>query len=364
MTEAPQPVQSGPEPAALPEAPVLPPPARVAAPQAALARWPWALGAAALVGLLGLMLLWQKVAAMQEQLARQSASAQAEATEARTLAKQAVTLVQDANARLAVQEARLSEVALQRSQLDELMQSLSRSRDENLLVDLESALRLAGEQAQLTGSVAPMLAALKTAEQRIARAAQPRLGLLARAVARDADRIRAAAVSDTPSMLVKLDELARVCDELVLVNAVGRPTSAAHPPARSASAAAPVSAWPAWWPGVWQQVLARAGDLLRISRIDSPEAVLLAPDQAYFLRENLKLRVLNARLAVLARQTDAVRSDLTQVDRMLRRYFDPAARSSQLALKLTAEVAQQTRALQLPRMDGTLGVLATLSAGR
>ena len=37
-------------------------------------------------------------------------------------------------------------------------------------------------------------------------------------------------------------------------------------------------------------------------RIDQPEAMLLAPDQAFFLRENLKLRLLNARLALLARR--------------------------------------------------------------
>ena len=121
------------------------------------------------------VLLWQKLSRIQEQLARQSADSGALAIEARTMACQAEELVRDTAARLSVAEARVSEVALQRSQLEELMQSLSRSRDENLVVDIESAIRLAQQQAQLTGSLEPLVAALKSANQRIERSAQPRL---------------------------------------------------------------------------------------------------------------------------------------------------------------------------------------------
>ena len=115
--------------------------------------------------------MWQKLANIQEQLARQSADTGVQALEARTLAKQALELARETAGRLTVSETRLSEVTLQRTQLEELMQSLSRSRDENLVVDIESALRMAQQQAQLTGSVEPLLAALKSADQRVVRAA-------------------------------------------------------------------------------------------------------------------------------------------------------------------------------------------------
>ena len=126
---------------------------------------------AALAALLATGLLWQKVTGMQEQLARQSADAGAQSIEARALARQAIDQTREAAARQAVMEARLAEVALQRAQFDELMQSMSRSRDENLVVDIEAALRLALQQAQLTGSVEPLLAALRSADQRLGRAA-------------------------------------------------------------------------------------------------------------------------------------------------------------------------------------------------
>ncbi|MBC7444243.1 MAG: uroporphyrinogen-III C-methyltransferase, partial [Polaromonas sp.] len=107
-----------------------------------------------------------------------------------------------------------------------------------------------------------------------------------------------------------------------------------------------------------------ARQLLRVSRIDQPEAALLAPEQAFFLRENLKLRLLNARLALLSRQTDAARGDLLNASTWLGRYFDPAARKTQAALQLLAQVQGQLKNTELPRLDETLAALATAAAGR
>jgi uroporphyrin-3 C-methyltransferase len=166
------------------------------------------------VALLSSAFLWQKLGGIQEQLARQSADSGANAIEARALARQAQDIARDAAARQAVLESRVSEVALQRTQLEELMQSLSRSRDENLVVDIESALRLAQQQTQLTGSAEPLLAALRTADDRLSRAAQPRLARLQAAIGRDIVRVRAASVTDVPGVLARIDELVRQVDEL------------------------------------------------------------------------------------------------------------------------------------------------------
>jgi uroporphyrin-3 C-methyltransferase len=46
----------------------------------------------------------------------------------------------------------MQDATLQRTQLEELMHNVSRSRDENLLIDLESALRMAQQQAQLSAA--------------------------------------------------------------------------------------------------------------------------------------------------------------------------------------------------------------------
>jgi uroporphyrin-3 C-methyltransferase len=311
------------------------------------------------LALLSSLMLWQKLGDIQAQLARQSADAGSQANEARAMAKQAQELSRETAAKLAVSDARLSEVALQRTQLEELMQSLSRSRDENLVVDIESALRLAQQQAQLTGSIEPLLAALKSAETRVTRTAQPRLVPVQRAIAKDLARIKATTISDLPALLVKLDELARLADEIPLANAVGQVA-----PAQAAPPAAQSLAILRWWEEGWQLVAQELRRLVRVSRVETLDAALLSPEQSFFVRENFKLKLLNARLGLLARQQDSARADLAAAAQSLNRYFDASSRKTQAAAALLTQTQAQMSTLQLPPIDETLAALATAAAGR
>jgi uroporphyrin-3 C-methyltransferase len=302
-------------------------------------------------------LLWQKLSGIQETLARQSADAQSQSLEARTLAREAQDLARETAARQAVSDARLSEATLQRTQLDDLMLSLSRSRDETLVVDIESSLRLAQQQAQLTLSVEPLLAALRTADQRVERAAHPRLEPVRRAIARDIERIRSTQTTDTQGLLAKLDDLTRQIDSLPLLNATVPATALAD------RAAAPAPA-EQWWKRALETLRAEASRLLRVSRIDQPEAALVAPEQSYFLRENLKLKLLNARMGLLARQFESSRADAAAAAFLLGRYFDPASRRTQAAVDGLSQIQSQLMMVELPRVDETLSALATAAAGR
>jgi uroporphyrin-3 C-methyltransferase len=308
-------------------------------------------------GLLSSVMLWQRLSSIQEQLARQTTDSAANAIEARTLARQAQEIARDAAARQAVLETRLSEVALQRTQVEELVQSLSRSRDENLLVDIDSALRLAQQQTQLTGSAEPLLAELRTSEQRLARAAQPRLARLRASIARDIERIRSTSVTDVPALLARLDDVVRQVDDLPVANAV--PARALNEPVRKATTQGGM-----WWERARDTLLEEARGLVRVSRIDQPDAVLLAPEQATFLRENLKLKLLNVRLSLLARQTDTARADLAAAIAALNKYFDPASRRTQAAATQLQQVQAQVRTAEVPRVNDTLAAIATLSAGK
>lgn len=355
----------------------------------------WLLMLALLVAVLALVmsaLMWQKLDATQQELARRSQESQAKAVEARTLAAKSDALSQELQARLAVAEVKLSEVSLQRSQLEELMLTLSRSRDDTLVQDIESALRLAQQQAQLTGSTQPLVSALQAADQRIARAAQPRLNPVQRAIARDIDRIRSASVTDIPALVLRLDELARQVDEWPVLNEVGprasRPPAAPAPrvatgpkaarstPGASLSATVtatptadmPTEGWTTGWRGLWSRVwsdVTRSGrELVRVSRIDRPEAVLLAPEQAFFLRENLKLKLLNARLGLLARQMGSAQSDIRAVEAALARYFDAAHPAVGHAMAALAKLREELVSVELPRPDESLAALTAAAGGR
>jgi uroporphyrin-3 C-methyltransferase len=122
--------------------------------------------------------------------------------------------------------------------------------------------------------------------------------------------------------------------------------------------------WLERWDALTERVWNEAKSLVRVTRIEHPEAMLLVPEQAYFLRENLKLRLLNARLALLSRQFDTVQSDLQGAQNVLERYFDRNSRRTQLTAELIRQVVSQARQVGLPRPDATLAALAAAAAGR
>jgi uroporphyrin-III C-methyltransferase len=343
----------------------------------------WWLGAAVLVlvSLTSLAVAWKaqsRVHEIEQELVRRQQDSQTIATEARTLARQAQDSARDAAAKAALLDARVAEVALQRGQLEELIQSLSRSRDENVLVDIEAALRVAQQQSSITGSAEPLVATLKQADERLARYSEPRLEGVRRAIHRDLDRVRATGVADLASLSIRLDEAVRLVDDLPLL-AVAEPRKANAREAANARANAPKPPPPqanfeadprTWWPAL-QQRFAALGDaawdevrsLVRVTRIEQPEAMLLAPEQMFFVRENLKLRLLNARLALLSRQFDTAQADLQSARTTLERYFDRNARKVGVEIELLRQVAGQARQVSLPRPDETLAALATANAG-
>ena len=371
-------------PAAEP-APAPPPP-----PTPVLPAWlPWLLALLGAAVLLGVVLAWQSLSrqqSLEQELVRRQEASQAQVTEARLAAKQSGELVRDTAAKVSLLEARLAEVALQRGQLEELIQSMSRSRDENVIGDIEAAIRVALQQTQITGSAEPLVATLKQADERLLRYKQPRMEGVRRAVARDLERVKAVAVVDVSTLTIKLDEVVRMADELPLISggdasvspreerraeAAARERERALRLQREQAVAAAEGRLSLWWWQATQQLSSWTGaawsearTLLRVTRIAHPEAALASPDQSFFLRENLKLRLLNARLALLSRQFDTAQSDLRDCQDMLNRYFDTRSRKVTSVAELLRQVAGQSRQVSMPRPDDTLAALTAAAAGR
>ncbi len=341
----------------------------------------------------------KKVQSLEQELVRRQQDSQGQATEARVLARQAQEASREATARTTLLETRIAEVALQRSQVEDLIKTLSLSRDENLVADIEAGLRVASQQATLTGSAEPLITAMQSADDRLTRARQPRLDNIRRALAKDLDRVRATRVADTASLTIRLDEAARLVDEVPLLNqpeVVMAPASKADaaPPKANGSAAANANAKPAgkgktassqaaasaptatddtpgwgshmldWTKGAAQTFWNETRGLIRLTRINRPEGMLISPDQGFFLRENIKLRLLNARLALLSRQNAVALADLQNIQATVPRYFDMQSRKTQLLQSMLTDVAAQSQQTTVPRPDDTLAALAAVSGGR
>jgi uroporphyrin-3 C-methyltransferase len=99
---------------------------------------------------------------------------------------------------------------------------------------------------------------------------------------------------------------------------------------------------------------------VRIEVSDRPQAPLVPPAQSYFLRENLKLRLLSARLALVNRQDASFKTDIAAADDWIRRYFDLRAKPVQ-AMQATLKAAGATSAAgAVPDLSRSLEALRVL----
>ena len=311
-------------------------------------------------------LLWQQLAHTQEQLARQSAASSARANEAQAQAQQAQGMAQTAKAQLAVAESNVDDLLAWRRQADEMLQTAVRARDDSLIIDLAAMLQAAQIQARLTGDPAPLQETLHLVRQRIHQAANPRLAAAARAARQDLQRVQSADAPDIGSLLAQLDALWEQVDTLPAANDAA-PMPAPEPVAQQAAEQAVQSALepPApWWQRAWHQLRASAGQLVRVSRMQRPDASMMSPDQVFFVRQHVKMRLQGARLALLAGRRDAAQADLQRAAHMLDTLFAAQAPATRDMLARLERMRQNLQSAPLPDARATLAALSDAASAQ
>ena len=353
-------------------APVAPPPllekTQLAAPPGA--RWIWPVLIALIVALLA-MAWWlnSRLYATQSEIAQRLQVATTNSIEAKTLTKQASDTLRDLTARIAVLESRQQDFSAQRQALETLYEDFAKSRDQARLSETGQLIALAQQQAQLIGNVQPLIATLQSADARLARSPNPKAQILRRAVQSDLTRLRSAVTPDIAAAAHKLNDLAALVDALRLVSSAAplqTGSKAMPPPAEAASASAAAASGPDWapWLGDWfERFRSSLVQLFGITRVGARDALLASPQQGEFLRENLKLRILNARLDLLSRNAAAYRADMRGITEALNTYFDKRQPRMVQALSLARQAEQLDLSANPAANLESLAVLSTLDTG-
>ena len=292
--------------------------------------------------------------ALRGELARRLADMEARNKEAGARAAQAASALREAETKLGVFESRLADSQSQQVALETLQQELSRNRDEWALADIEQSLLLASQQLQVAGNVRAALIAMENAETRLQRMDQPRYAALRRVLARDIERLKALPLVDVYGISARLDDAIAAVDKLQLaMDARIRPEVSRQAPAAPAEAPA------------WQRMLREAWhelrQLVRVQRTTgAQDAALLAPEQALFLRENLKLRLLGARVSLLVRDSKGYQADLLAAAAMLERYFDMSEGQVAATAATLRKLKSQQVQVDVPDITDTLEALRKL----
>ena len=337
------------------------------------------LGGILLIGLLLLGLLgWQwfdlrnRVSQTQEQLARRLADGAVQLRDAKSLADGAQEALQAQATKITVLESRLADLNAQQSALEGLYQELSRGRDEWLLSEVDQLVVLAAQQLQLAGNVQGAIAALANADARLARSERGQFVNLRKAIARDLQKLRAAPLVDTAGLAMRIENVALATDKMGLAFE-GRPQAtsqqlAANNKGRGVEKVRePVPLdWTQWWSRWSAEIWSEIHGLIRIERFDRPEPAVLAPQNTVFLRENLKLRLLGARLALLGRDQATFKGELRQAVQWLEKYFDPRDRSVAGAVEALKPLLAADLSIDPPNLNESQNALRVvkLSAER
>ena len=285
-----------------------------------------------------------RIGATQEELARRLRDIEADAREARSIARQSQEAVRDAHVKLAQLEARLAESQSQQLALEALYQELSRNRDEWQLAEIEQVLAIAQQQLQLAGNVRAALLALQLAEGRLAKSDRPQFLPVRRALARDIERLKGLPVLDVAPMTARIDALVASVDSLPL----------AFDERSERPAASKEVADKGFWSRLGSEVWGEVRQLVVVRQVGSNEAPLLPPPQAYFVRENLRLRLLNARISLLTRDEAGYREDLRAAQAWIQRYFDTRSKQAADASAQLKQLSSASISFEMPTISESL----------
>ena len=265
---------------------------------------------------------------------------------------------------------KVNDTQTQQQALQQLYQDLARNRDDWVMTDAEQTLSTANQQLQLTGNTQLALYALQNADTQLATTDAPQVVEIRRAVATDIAKLQAAPALDVPGLALRLDQAITQVDSLPMAGDLppADATAAASAAASSASAVqtdTPHASiftkvyWQQWWARMTHHYGDAAQRLIQVRRIDhsTADAMMVAPSQAEYLRENIKLRLLSARLSLLSRNEAMLQSDLDAADATLAQYFDPSSPATQRVRTTLADVRRAAQQVSIPTLDASLQAL-------
>ncbi|WP_416178192.1 uroporphyrinogen-III C-methyltransferase [Bergeriella denitrificans] len=245
------------------------------------------------------------------------------------------------------QKANAEQIALSQKAYQELL----KGRVDWLVDEAETMLNLASQQLLLSGNVQGAAGVLAHIDSRLSRFDQAELLPIKQAVSNDLAALKNRPYVDVSGTALRIDRLETAVSGLPLVVDGTLKPGAAEKVETDASLS--------WWENAWEKSLGALKGLVEVRKLDNNDAMLLAPEQMYFVRENLRLRLLDARTALMQHNGEVYQSDLNNAEAAVKQYFDNKSPATQSWLKELAEL----KALDV-RMVSDDALKASLAAVR
>ena len=294
---------------------------------------------------------------LERELGRRLASMETANKESRLISGEAQQGVREVLVKLGALENQVAESQNQQLALEALYQDLSRNRDEWALADIEQVLLIASQQLQLAGNVKAALIAMQTADTRLQRLNKPQFTSLRKLINQDIERLKAVPFVDTVGISLKLDAMMATVSQIPLSyeheqsKVADRPSDKAVPQQTS-------------WQRFSSEAWAELKQLVQVRRIDKPEIPLLTPSQTYFLRENLRLRLLSARLGLLQHDEASYKADLKAASDWINQYFNEHDKTTRNLLTTLRQLSESPISIEVPDVTASLNAVRNYKLSR
>ncbi len=236
------------------------------------------------------------------------------------------------------------------------MQALTQTnRDEWLLAETEYLLRLANQRILMSKESSGALAMLQSADKILRDIDDVSLHPVRRAIANDLTALRSTRPVDVDGEYLKLAALTASVDQLVLHDIPEFSNAETEPQAEAAMPAQPT--WRDSVAQVAESITAALGKAFVVRQHDKPIEAMLPPPQEMYLRQNLRLMLEQAQLALLARKPAIYQHSLDKAQQWIARYFISEHAATQAALQTLADARTIDIDPPLPDISGSYHAL-------
>lgn len=242
-----------------------------------------------------------------------------------------------------------------RGALDKLSADLGKSRTAWMLAEAEQLMIIANHRLYLARNTRLAAVALQAADSQLKQLTDPNLLPVRKILAEEISRLESLERVDIPGLALKVHSFANMIDQLPLAQGMQfkRQEADAVEQTRATN-------WRQFAREVWRDFI----NLVRIRNTNETRKPLLPPEQQYFLRENLRLILYGAQLALLERDEAVYKQNLKAARQWIEEYYDT---NSQIVASLVQDLDKMLKISvrnELPDISASLQALRKAMAAK
>lgn len=301
----------------------------------------------------GLIAIWfntrHHTADIEKKLSVKLAEFDARSLANTVLAKQTDDRTLASVARITLLEQQLADAKNQQASLQKLYNALANTREEQAVGEVEQLLLIANQQMQLAGNVHPAILALQTADSQLQPFSNTAIAQIRLAISQDISHLQATPLVDLLGLNAQIESSISSIDELKQVSQ--RTQTSVQ---KSSNSVAKKRGFLAQFS---TEVWADIKDMVRVERINRPEPPLLSPSQRFFLAENVKLRLLTARMSLLQHDDVSFKKDLKAAIDWINNYFDTSDLATIKLLQQLQKLSKNELSIATPDISHSLNLV-------